>query len=209
MSITEPARPVRTNDPEGTRRRLVDAAFEAFTTRGYHATSLHELKRVLGASGGALSHHFPAKRDLGLAVLRERVAPAVEETWIAPVLLAPTAAAGVQDAFAAIASQLEAQGRVDGCPLNNLALELSQADEAFRMDIAAVFEGWTRAIADKLRDDQRGGRAPSVDADDLAALVVAAYSGAMAMAKAAQDAQPLRRCARQLAQLEGLRPAHL
>jgi AcrR family transcriptional regulator len=197
--------PVRVNDPQGTRTRLVDAAFRAFTVRGYNATSLHDLKRELGASGGALSHHFPAKRDLVLAVLRERVAPAVEETWIAPVLLAPTTAQGVQDALEAIAQQLEAQGHVDGCPLNNLALELVQADEAFRALIAEIFEGWNAAIADKLLEDQRNGRAPMADAEDVAALVVAAYSGAMAMAKAAQSAEPLRRCARQLGQVPGLR----
>jgi AcrR family transcriptional regulator len=204
-NIPRSRRPVRVNDPQGTRGRLVDAAFRAFTVRGYNATSLHDLKRELGTSGGALSHHFPAKRDLVLAVLRERVAPAVEETWIAPVLLAQTAAQGVQDALEAVAKQLETQGHVEGCPLNNLALELAGADEEFRAPIAEIFELWNAAIADKLLEDQRNGRAPAADAQDVAALVVAAYSGAMAMAKATQSPEPLRRCARQLTQLAGLR----
>ena len=82
-----------------------------------------------------------------------------------------------------------------GCPLNNLALELSLADPDFRSAIATVFDGWRAAIAAKLRE---GGAKPA-EAEQLATFVVAAYSGAMTLAKAAQDTAPLKLTARQLA----------
>ncbi|MFC4172047.1 TetR/AcrR family transcriptional regulator [Microvirga sp. GCM10011540] len=189
----------RTNDPEGLRRRLVDAAYAAFTTQGYHATSMHDLKREAGATGGALSHHFPTKKDLGLAVIRDRVADAVEETWIEPLRSAASASEGIQAAFSAIASELERRGAVSGCPLNNLALELSRHDPDFRAQIEAVFDRWREAIAERIRADRAAGLAAGLDPDAFATLVVAAYSGAMAMAKASQDAAPLRICAEQLA----------
>jgi AcrR family transcriptional regulator len=191
----------RTNDPDGLRCRLVDAAYEAFATRGYHATSVHDLKRATGATGGALAHHFPTKKDLAVAVLQDRIADAVEETWIRPVLSARTAADGIQTVFARIAEELDRQGSVSGCPLNNLALELSRHDEDFRRLIDAVFVRWRGAIAEKIRADQSAGRLQGLDAEAFATFVVASYSGAMAMAKAAQDAQALRTCAAELSRV--------
>jgi AcrR family transcriptional regulator len=191
----------RINDPEGLRRRLVDAAYAAFSTQGYHFTALHDLKREAGATGGALSHHFPTKKDLGLAVLRDRVADIVEETWIRPVLSAPSAAAGIQAVFARIIAELELQGSVSGCPLNNLAIELSRHDADFRTLIDAIFVRWRNAVADKIRADPSAGGLAGLDPDAFATFVVAAYSGAMAMAKAGQSTAPLKVCAAQLAKI--------
>lgn len=191
----------RKNDPEGLRRRLVEAAYVAFTTRGYRATSVHDLKRETGATGGALAHHFPTKKDLALAVLQDQVAEIVEETWMRPVLTAATAGEGIRAVFAGIAGALEAQGSVSGCPLNNLALELARDDQDFRRVIDAIFLRWRDAIADKIRADHRAGAAATIDPDAFATFVVATYSGAMAMAKASQSAAPLRTCAEQLTRL--------
>jgi AcrR family transcriptional regulator len=193
------ARRVRSNDPEAMRRRILDVATAAFQTRGYHSTSTHDIMREAGVTGGALHHHFPTKKALGLAVIRDRVAQAVEETWIAPIRTAPTAAAGIRNVFQQITATIDARGTVLGCPLNNLALELSLADPEFQHAVQAVFERWQTAIAEKLRADQAEGALKRVDPEDLATLIVATYSGAMAMAKAKQSSEPLVTCAQQLA----------
>ena len=184
----------RTNDPEGMRRRVLDVAEESFQARGYHASSLGDLMAAAGVSGGALHHHFPTKKTLALAVIEERVAGAVEETWIAAVRAAPSARDGVRAVFEAVAMELERQGYVRGCPLNNLAHELSLADDEFRVALAGVFTRWRQAIADKVRADQRAGGENGTDPERFAALAVAAYSGAMSMAKTSQDAGVLREC---------------
>ncbi|TPJ74905.1 TetR/AcrR family transcriptional regulator [Mesorhizobium sp. B2-7-1] len=189
----------RTNDPEGMRRRVLDVADDSFQARGYHASSLGDLMAAAGVTGGALHHHFPTKKALALAVIEERVAAAVRETWIDPVLAAPSAREGVRVVFEAVAAELERQGYVRGCPLNNLAHELSLADDEFRSALARIFANWRQAIADKMRADQPDGGA---DPERFAALVVAAYSGAMSMAKTAQDAGVLRACLRGLESFE-------
>jgi AcrR family transcriptional regulator len=183
------------------RRRVLDVASAAFQARGYHSTSTHDIMREAGVTGGALHHHFPTKKALGLAVIRDRVAQAVEETWIEPIRTAPTAAAGIREVFAQLAATIDARGTVLGCPLNNLALELALADPEFQHAVQGVFERWQTAIADKLRSDQAAGALKDVDPEDLASLIVAAYSGAMTMAKAKQSSEPLRTCAQQLAAL--------
>ncbi|RUY85307.1 TetR/AcrR family transcriptional regulator [Mesorhizobium sp. M7A.F.Ca.CA.001.12.2.1] len=194
----------RINDPEGMRKKVLDVAEDAFQARGYHASSIGDLMAAAGVSGGALHHHFPTKKALALAVIDERVAAAVEETWIAPVLAAASAREGVRAVFEAVAAELEQQGFVRGCPLNNLAHELSLADPDFRIALAGIFAGWRRAIAAKLRADQQVGKDEHTDPERFAALAVAAYSGAMSMAKATQDAGVLRDC---LAGLERSAPS--
>ena len=189
----------RTNDPQGLKRRLVETAYAVFATQGYHATAMHDVKRLAGVSGGALAHHFPTKRELAVAVIKERVAEAVEAAWIEPVQSAATVAEGIRAAFDRIALELERRGAVSGCPLNNLALELAREDEELRAQLDAIFVRWRQAIAAKVRADQQAGALLDLDPDGFATLVVAAYSGAMAMAKASQSAAPLKLCAQELA----------
>src|SRR5262245_6570569 len=197
----------RSNDPDAMRRRVLDVAASAFQSRGYHSTRTHDILRDAGVTGGALHHHFPTKKSLGLAVMRERVARSVEETWIAPIRSAHTAAEGVLNVFDSIAARLDERGNVQGCPLNNLALELSLADPEFRSAVGSIFGEWRTAIAEKVRADKAGGASSNLDPEGLATFVVASYSGAMAMAKANQSSEPLKTCAKQLAVLlQGGRP---
>jgi hypothetical protein len=112
---------------------------------------------------------------------------------------APTAAAGIGEVFEQIAATIDARGTVLGCPLNNLALELSLVDREFQHAVQTVFERWQTTIVEKLRADQAGGALKDVDPEDLATFIVAAYSGAMAMAKAQQSSKPLGTCAQLLA----------
>jgi AcrR family transcriptional regulator len=189
----------RSNDPAARRARILDAAAEAFQSHGYHSTSTHGIMRAAGVTGGALHHHFPTKKALAVAVIRERVARAVEQTWIEPIRLANTAAQGILGVLRQIADGLEDRNVVLGCPLGNLAIELSLAAPDFRDAIQDVFAHWRRTIAQKLRADQAAGILPKLDADAFATFVVASYSGSIALAKAEQAADPLRTCARQLA----------
>jgi AcrR family transcriptional regulator len=181
------------------RQRVLDVAASLFQQHGYHATSMHDVMAAAGVTGGALHHHFPSKKSLGLAIIRERAATAVAETCMAPVASARNAADGIAAVFRNVAATLDGQGMVRGCPLNNLALELSLADPDFRRAIATVFDDWRAVIAGKLRSG--AARMNAAEAEQLATFVVAAYSGAMALAKAAQSSAPFKLCGRQLTQM--------
>lgn len=189
------ARPRRKNDPAGLRARVLDTAFGLFQSHGYNATGVQEIAAAAGVTGGALHHHFATKKDLALAVIRERVAAAVEATWLEPVRGARTARGGILSVFDSLARELDRNGAVRGCPVNNLTLELAFADSDFRAELRILFDEWRAAIAEKIAN---GGAA---DADRIATLVVASYSGAMAMAKVEQRGEPLRLCARELERL--------
>lgn len=196
----------RSYDPRALRARILDVAAAAFQARGYHSTSTHDIMREAGVTGGALHHHFPTKKSLGLAVIKERAAPAVQETWIDTVRGARTALDGILRAFDDIAQSIDNRGTVLGCPLNNLATELSLADPEFQEAMRHIFAVWKDAIAHKLRS-KRSDAEHARHAEELATFVVASYSGAIAIAKAQQNSEPLRTCARQLATMLGQRPS--
>jgi AcrR family transcriptional regulator len=186
---------LRTNDPAGMRARILDAAAALFQAKGYHDSSVQDVKRAAGVSSGAFHHHFESKKALGLAVVKERVADALEAAWLAPLAAAPTVAEGVGAAFDAITGGLAAQRFVQGCPVNNLAVELAFSDSDFRAALQAIFAGWQDRIAARLRVEGLPPAFADATPEDLAATIVALYSGAMTMAKAEQSAAPLEQAA--------------
>ena len=181
------------NDPDGLRNAIIDQAFEAFTVHGFGSTSIGDLKAAMGVSGGAFSHHFPTKKALGLAVIRERVAASIEATWIDPLRRAPSAIAGLDAVFLSVLDELDANGKVSGCPLGNLAVELSRQDDDLRLEMDAIYARWRAVIAERLSHRASEDPAGPGDAAGLAALVVATFTGGITMAKASQTSEPLRR----------------
>lgn len=199
MTDENSKKPKRTNNPQAMRARILDVAADLFQRNGYNGTSMQDVVRAAATTGGALHHHFATKKALGLAVIAERVAPEVDETAIQPIATASSAAVGIRKVFNGVADALERRRAVSGCPLNNLALELSLSDADFREAVNGVFERWRLTLSLRLHADR-----PEMDLSrthDLATLIVASYSGAMAMAKASQSAEPLRACAVQLEQV--------
>lgn len=65
------ARPL---DGDTRRAEILDAAFVVFATHGYHALSMRDLARHLGATTGALYHWFDGKPALFEAMLARQVA---------------------------------------------------------------------------------------------------------------------------------------
>jgi TetR/AcrR family transcriptional regulator, transcriptional repressor for nem operon len=198
--MARPRNRIRTNDPAGMRSRVLDAAASAFQSAGYAATSIHDLIRLTGVTGGALHHHFPSKKSLALAVIDERVAAEVASTWIEQVQSAPSAAEGIVLVFDAVANVLDAQGAISGCPVGNLASELSSADEDLRSAIGQRYAEWRDAIVAKIEADLANGRADYArdDALGFASNVIALFTGALTIGKAEQSTDALRAAARQL-----------
>src|SRR4030095_16110411 len=132
--------PRRKNDPAAMRTRILDAAFSLFQSQGYSATSVHEIAAAAGVTGGALHHHFATKKAIGLAVINDRVGAALEETWLEPLRSAANVRDGILEVLDSLARDLDAQGSVRGCPVNNLSLELAYADPEFRAELKRLFD---------------------------------------------------------------------
>ena len=148
---------MRKNDPEGVRSRILDAAAELFQDRGYSASGMQTIFEKADVTSGAFYHHFESKKHLGLAVIEERVAAAVEQTWIVPVISAPSVIDGLKSVFGSIASALDASHAVRGCPLNNLTLEMAYADSDFQELLEKIFDNWQRELERLIKRDKKAG----------------------------------------------------
>lgn len=59
----------RERDKDQTRRRILDAAADVFSEKGYHSASVDDIVRVSGTSKGAIYFHFPNKQTIFLSLV--------------------------------------------------------------------------------------------------------------------------------------------
>ena len=205
-----PVRRVRA--PEATRERIVAAAFAEIHRHGYQAASLDAILATAGVTKGALYHHFDDKAALGFAVFDEVVRTLTIARWtraVADETVDPVSA--LQSTLQTVATEFAAVRRVAmvalGCPLNNLAQEMSPLDERFRQRVAAAFTLWTDAFADALERGRTAGSVRrDVDARKVAGFIVASIEGSFGLAKSARSAALLTANLEVLSDfLEGLR----
>lgn len=62
---------LRDEKSERSRRRILDAALELFSTKGFGATSVREISAAAGVSVGAVYHHFADKQSMLTELLDE------------------------------------------------------------------------------------------------------------------------------------------
>ncbi len=182
--------------PDETRRLLLRAAHAEILRHGYQAASLTRILRDTGLTKGALYHHFDSKRALGFSVVDEVIAPMVHQHWIAPLAHHHGDPIGcITECLRAAAERIDDRTLQLGCPLNNLAQEMSPIDEGFRQRIGAIFERWRLALANALsRGVECGAVAADIDPEVVAAFLVASLEGCLGMAKTAQDRRVLLAC---------------
>jgi len=196
----------RLRDPERTRERLLQAAFREVYRSGFQSAGLDTILAAAGVTKGALYHHFDSKEALGYAIVEEVIAPDLRGKWLRPL----QATEDPIDTLIRIvqAESVQPEDVRGGCPLNNLAQEMSPLDEGFRKRLAKVFRAWREGIAAALREGQiRGGVRRDVDPDEAAGCLIAMVEGYVSLAKNAQDAKVSKEGKRNMARwLQSLRP---
>ncbi len=55
-----------------TRATLIEAAYQLFNNKGYHATSMRDIATEAGLALGGIYNHFQSKEDIFVAMLMER-----------------------------------------------------------------------------------------------------------------------------------------
>lgn len=134
-------------DPDHTRHTILEAAAQEIHLHGFQAASLSRILATTGLTKGALYHHFPNKQALGYAVLEEVIAVEGRKTWVSPLEQCDDPVDCLQGMIASRFKDMTEQDLLLGCPLNNLALEMSPIDEGFRRRVEFVYDRWTQALA--------------------------------------------------------------
>lgn len=180
-----------------TKGRILEAARDLFWKQGYTATGVAQILKAANAKSGSLYYFFPTKEDLLLAVLeryKEMLWPVVIQPVFDRVTDPIERVFGILDGYRRMLIMTECAG---GCPIGNLALELSDTHPAARKLCAENFEGWRKAVQQCL--DEAADRFPAdVDRAQLAAYVLTVMEGGLMQAKTYRTLDPFESAVAQL-----------
>jgi len=178
-----------TRAPEDTRRRILKAAFAEFYRHGFQGGSLNRIVDQAGTTKGALFHHFEGKNDLGYAVVEEIIQPRIKALWLDPLADSIDPITDAKQAVRQFIKQEQANGRLaQGCPLNNLAQEMSPLDEGFRIRIEKVYSAWRESLESAFARGIKAGKVRrDISPRNVAAFVVSALAGIIGTAKNSQS----------------------
>ena len=184
----------------GTRAAIIAAAARIIHVKGYTATSLDDVLRESAVGKGNFYYYFKSKEDLGYEILDRAIRSFLERT-LDPCFADPDADRLEQiRCFLDRLLQAERERNcVGGCPIGNLASELSDVHEGFRAKLSGVFTLWGERLTQALQEGQARGEV-SRGCDPVAAgrFLVASLEGAMLMTKVRKDISVMEQCVEEM-----------
>jgi len=189
--------------PQLTRRKILEAAFAEFYANGFQGGSLNHIVDMAGTTKGALFHHFDGKQELGYTVVDEMIGPLLLQRWLEPLNDSTDPLPDLQAAFRRfVATDIQTGAWLNGCPMNNLAQEMSPLDDGFYRRINRLYATWRASYTIAL---ERGMQAGTVKAD-VDPQHVAAQMGIWGTGKSSRNQDVMLQAAEGLcAYLESLR----
>ncbi len=185
-------RATRLRDPERTRERLLQAAYREVYRTGFQSAGLDTILASTGVTKGALYYHFKNKEALGYAIVEEIVEEITRDRWVRPLQRSKDKDKDAIDALIGIVRAIPARPKdvKGGCPLVNLAQEMSPLDEQFRERLERIFHAWQDEIATAFRRAQsQGAVRRDLVPEEIASFLIALVEGYEVLAKNAQDAK--------------------
>lgn len=179
---------------------MVISAALLIRERGAHSTAIADVLEHSGAPRGSAYHYFPGGRT---QLLCEAVDYAAE--FMAQRLLrADSAPDALDDLFGYYRKQLENSNFRAGCPVVAVAVEAgdpAKPDQSAAMidRAAAAFARWRDVISQLLVADGMSADAALA----VATLVLSSFEGAVVLARASRDLEPLNLVHSQLRSLTG------
>lgn len=169
-----------------TQAKILQNAENLMKYRGYEGTSLNDLVSQAGVSKGAFFHYYPSKQAISEQVIdkyaREELIGGMEKH------LSGTASVknGLFNWISELYENYKAQGFRGGCLLGNLALEMSDQNEAAREQIKGHFLDFENALVSYLKPLAAEGKLLA-EPRQFARLLIASLQGATLMAKVHKD----------------------
>ncbi len=186
----------KVREGRSTREAILAAASRLIHVHGYNNTSLDDVLRESGVGKGNFYYYFKSKEDLGYAILDQIIGSFMERT-LEPCFSDPEeqALAQVRCFLDRVLETQRARNCVGGCPLGNLAAELSDVHEGFRARLASVFAAWRDRLTDVLRVAQsRGTVDRTCRPEAVADFLVASLEGAILLTKLTKDIAVMEQC---------------
>ncbi|PCD04916.1 TetR family transcriptional regulator [Peribacillus simplex] len=170
------------------KKEIILAANGVIYSKGYQSTSIQDILDAAGIGKGQFYHYFSSKYDLGLAVVEDLI-----QEWEQKLIL--EIFQSQLDPITKLNKMLdrtlvfhtEREGK-SGCPIGNLAIEMSEHDETFRLKLQYIFDQWIDSVERTLKELLEQEHLPStIDPKKHAQSIVATIEGGVLLMKNQKD----------------------
>ena len=159
---------------------VLEAAMDAFQTKGYEATSLADLCEATGLHKGSLYQTFGDKHELFMRALHHYSEKEFRDT----MAVAFNSDSPLENIRAVIHRVCESVGDCKGCLVINSMVELSPHDEEVKAAVNSFGEKRLRVMADMIGKAQAAGEIRAeLDAEFLAQQLMVTMAGIAATTK--------------------------
>ncbi len=159
-----------------TREKILDAVYELVYIHGYNGTSMSMILEACAIPKGSLYHFFKSKKALVLSVLKERIAPKMDEFY---ELKESSEGATLNTVIINILKLTKKERSIIyGCPLNRLNQEMSAVDKDFEREVTIIYDHIKSKLVSVL---ERSHLKEDVDTDSLADYIIESIWGALSL----------------------------
>jgi TetR/AcrR family transcriptional regulator, lmrAB and yxaGH operons repressor len=183
-----------TEKGQRTKRRMLRAAAELFRRQGYDGTGLSEVLDESGAPRGSLYFHFPGGKDQLAAEAVTATGARIGKGIEALLESSDDVGQAVGRVVDSMATDLEESGYVRGCPIAAVTLDSASSTKQVREACRRSFDRWLLLLEGRLR----GAGWSAEAAREEAVIILATLEGALTLARASRDPEPLRTVGRRI-----------
>lgn len=180
---------------EDTKQRILEVGADLVHRQGFNNTGLKDILKAAGVPKGSFYFYFDSKETFGIELAhylrkrsREAMLPIINDETKTPL-------ERLHAMFSRFQAYFASHGYTRGCPIGNLAQEMSDLSDPFRIALNDALDGMIEGFAYLLREAQKVGEIPAdLDTDEAALFIVQACQGAFIRVKLLKNAEPLDTC---------------
>ncbi|WP_042351586.1 TetR/AcrR family transcriptional regulator [Bacillus massiliigorillae] len=169
------------------KEEIISAAKELIYKNGYQATSISDILTAANIGKGQFYHYFSSKYDLGLAVV-EDISSEWEQELFQEIFQAEyTPKEKIQKMIDRTIMFHEKTKNSSGCPIGNLAIEMSEHDDIFKEKIQYIFNEWINHLELTIKELNNDIEPPFICPRTEAQLIVSMIEGGILLMKNQED----------------------
>ena len=178
---------------EETKRRIREAGYRLFLSRGYYNTSMNNITDHTGVKKGNLYFHYNSKEILVIEVLKE--AAELYEQYINSRISKGSTAQKLNSIVDAVFEYNTQPGEFRGCIFGNMALEAGGSGSVLEKFVRELFLKWEQMLEGHILSGiQKGDFNPVEEPVVLARMILASIEGGIMLAKISGSAVPFEQC---------------
>jgi len=167
------------------KEKVIDSAQALFHSNGFQSTSIDDILEETGVTKSNLYYHFKSKEELGLFILEKRIVE-YEKKFLSDTLgntsISPEQR--LKNYYKKVTKYHRDLNCRNGCPFGNLALEMSDTNEKFRLRLSQFFDHWQKVIELCIRDGVKQKQfRDDISPKTISQLILSHLEGAILMTK--------------------------